>query len=112
MGLLPWQPSKGDKRARDKQTNKGSGHTGTPNLLVLCTPLSACECVCVSVHSNHSSAALMCKYSLNMLDFFLTSAGKKQAVRKTISDKNLLREQNKTSGVHTAGSQVSYLFRF
>lgn len=100
MGLLPWQPSKGDKRARDKQTNKGSG-----------------ECVCVSVHSNHSSAALMCKYSLNMLDgdgflVFLTSAGKKQAVRKTISDKNLLREQNKTSGVHTAGSQVSYLFRF
>lgn len=71
----------------------------------------------MSVHSNHSSAALMCKYSLNMLDgdgflVFLTSAGKKQAVRKTISDKNLLREQNKTSGVHTAGSQVSYLFRF
>lgn len=100
------------EREINKQTNKGSGHTGTPNLLVLCTPLSACECVCVSVHSNHSSAALMCKYSLNMLDFFLTSAGKKQAVRKTISDKNLLREQNKTSGVHTAGSQVSYLFRF
>lgn len=71
------------EREINKQTNKQRErpHRNAEPPLPLHSTERVRVCVCECVHSNHSSAALMCKYSLNMLDgdgflVFPTSAGK------------------------------------